>query len=293
MVRINIKTGDIIEKQEFSGGNPEKQLQTYVEKFLYKFFQCYLLKSFYKIPSGEIDTLAITEDGIPCIIEYKHKIEDTILNQIVFYYDWLKQRSTKYEFERIVNETDTTRSFKVDWSKIRLICIAKEYSKWDISLIKHLDTEIECWTYSYHKNELDVHLDPIINQFKKQKSYGEKILQIKEITLEDHRNKASAEGKELLDTLRENIFKLGDNIEEGYTPDYIKYVVNTTFLEVHVRKNWLIVRLRVNEKTFKDPKKLAKDISHRKWSLTREMKLRNSTELIYSLSLIRQAYEHQ
>ncbi len=27
MVRINLKTGDIIKKQEFKGGNPEKQLQ--------------------------------------------------------------------------------------------------------------------------------------------------------------------------------------------------------------------------------------------------------------------------
>ena len=293
MVRLNIKTGEIIEKQEFSGGNPERQLQTYVEKHLNKFFQCHLLKSFYLLPSGEIDTLAITEDGVPCIIEYKHKKEDTILNQIIFYYDWLKQRSTKFEFERIVNETDSTKNLKVDWSKLRLICVAKEYSKWDISLIKHLDTDIECWAYSYHKNELDIHLDPIINQFKRQKSYGEKSPSVKEITLEDHRNKASAEEKELLDKLREGIFKLGDNIDEGFTPEYIKYVVNTTFSSVHVRKNWLIIHLRVNEKIFKDPKKLAKDISHRNWSVTREMKIKNMTDLNYALSLIKQAYEYQ
>jgi hypothetical protein len=172
MVRINIKTGEVIEKQEFSGGQPERQLQKYLENYLQKFFNCYYLKSFYKIPSGEIDTLALTEDGYPCIIEYKHKKEDTILNQIVFYYDWLKQRSTKFEYERIVKENDMTKNIKVDWSKIRLICVAKEYSKWDISLIKHLDTDIECWAYSYHKNELDVHLDPIINQHKKQRSSG-------------------------------------------------------------------------------------------------------------------------
>jgi CRP-like cAMP-binding protein len=53
------------------------------------FFQSHHLKSFYKIPGGEIDTLAITEDGKPCIIEYKHKVDDKIINQIVFYYDWL------------------------------------------------------------------------------------------------------------------------------------------------------------------------------------------------------------
>ena len=293
MVRINIKTGNIIEKQEFKGDNPERQLQSYIEKHLNNFLNCHFLKSFYKIPSGEIDTLAITEDGIPCIIEYKHKKEETILNQIVFYYDWLQQRSTKFEFERIVKENKTTKDLKVDWSKIRLICIAEEYSKWDISLIKHLDTEIECWTYTYHKDELEVHLDPIINQFKKQKAYGNKSPQIKEMTLEDHRNKANEQGKLLLDKLRERVLKLGNDITEGFTPEYIKYVVNTAFLGVHVRKNWLVIQLRVNEKTFKDPKRLTKDISSRKWSVTREMKIINVEELEYAMSLIKQAYEYQ
>jgi len=290
MTRVNLKSGKVIKPQEFQGGNPEKQLQGYIEKHINQFFQCHFLKSPYKIPGGEIDTLAITEDGNPCIIEYKHKTEDTILNQIVFYYDWMMQRSTKFEFERVVKENDATKNLNVDWSKIRLICVAKEYSKWDISLIKHLDTEIECWTYSYHEDELDVHLDPIINQ--KQKVYSGKQAG-KEITLEDHRNRADKEGKILLDKLREGIFKLGDDITEGYTPNYIKYFVKNTFLGLHIRKKWLIIQLRVDEKTFKDPQKLAKDISNREWTVTREMKIKNMDELIYALNLIKQAYQTQ
>lgn len=293
MARINIKTGKIIERQEFTGSNPEQQLQSYIEKHLNQFFHCYFLKNFFKIPGGEIDTLAITEDGMPCIIEYKHKKEETILNQIVFYYDWLKERSTKFEFERIVKENEITKNLVVDWSKIRLICIAKEYSKWDISLIRHLDSDIECCTYAYHKDELDVHLDPIISQFKKQKFYNNKLSSVKEITLEDHRNKATPEGKLLLDKLREGIFKLGDDITEGYTPEYIRYVVNTIFSEIHVKKKWLIVYLRVNEATFNDPKGLARDISHLKFSVTRKVKITNIDELNYTLTLIKQAYGHQ
>ena len=292
MARINLKTGKIIKPQEFSGGNPEHQLQKYIESYLNQFFQCYFLKSFYKIPSGEIDTLAITEDGNPCIIEYKHKKEDTILNQIVFYYDWLMQRPTKFEFERIVKENEATKKIDVDWSKIRLICIAKEYSNWDISLIKHLDTEIECYTYTYHEDELDIHLDPIVNQFKKQKSYNGKQTD-KEPTLEDHRNRADKEGKELLDKLRNEVLKIGDDVEEGYAPNYIKYFVKTTFLAVHIRRKWLVIGLRVNEKTFKDPKKLTKDISHLGFTTSREMKIDSMDKLNYALTLIKQAYENQ
>jgi len=292
MARINLKTGKIIKPQEFSGGNPEHQLQKYIENYLNQFFHCYFLKSFYKIPSGEIDTLAITEDGNPCIIEYKHKKKDTILNQIVFYYDWLMQRSTKFEFERIVKENEGTKNIDVDWSKLHLICVAKEYSNWDINLIKHLDTEIRCYTYAYHENELDVHLDPMVNQFKKQKNNTGKQLN-KEITLEYHRNKADKETKDFLDRLREGVFKMGDDIEEGYAPNYIKYFVNTTFLVIHIRKKWLLIELRVDEKSFKDPKKLAKDISNRNWTTTREMKIKNIEELKYAFNLIKQAYKTQ
>lgn len=292
MARINLKTGKIIKPQVFSGGNPERQLQKYIESYLNQFFQCYFLKSFYKIPSGEIDTLAITEDGNPCIVEYKHKQEDTVLNQIVFYYDWLMQRPTKFEFERIVKENDATKKIDVDWSKIRLICVAKQYSNRDISLIKHLDAEIECYSYTYHEDELDIQLDPIVNQFKKQKVYNSKQAN-KEITLENHRNKADKEGKILLDKLRDEIFKMGDDVKEGYAPNYIKYFVKTTFLGVHVKRKWLVIQLRVNEKTFNDPKKFAKNISHYGFTVSREMKIDSMDKLNYALNLIKQAYETQ
>ncbi len=292
MTRINLKTGKVIKPQEFRDGNPEHQLQKCVEKHLSQFFQCHYLKSFYKIPSGEIDTLAITEDGNPCVIEYKHKQDNAILNQIVFYYDWLMQRSTKFEFERIVKETEATKKTEVDWSKIRLICIAREYSNWDMSLIKHLDTEIECYRYVCHENELDIHLDPIVNQFKKQKSNTGKQLN-KEITLENHRNKAGKECKILLDELRKRIFSLGENITEGYAPNYIKYSVKTNFAEVHVRKNWLIIAFKIDKNNFKDPKKLSKDISHLGFAMKREIKIKNSKELSDAFGLIKQAYQTQ
>lgn len=292
MTRINLKTGKLIKPQQFKGGNPERQLQLYVEKNLRGFLKCHFLKNFYNIPGGEIDTLAITEDGVPCIIEYKHKQEDRILNQIVFYYDWLSQKSTKFEFERIVKENEATKDLNIDWSDIRLICIAETYSKWDISLIKHLDTAIECRTYVYHEDELDI-LEPIFNQSGKQKSHENKQATIKEMTLEDHRNKASESGKKLLDNFREKILELGNDITEGYTPEYIKYTVNTNFLEIHTKRKWLIITFKPNERKFLDPKKRAKDIASRKWSQTREMKIENEEDINYAVGLVKQAYDYQ
>ncbi len=295
MPRVNLKTGKIIEEEKFKSKTPEKELQKYVEKHLNLFFHSYLLKSFYKIPGGEIDTLAITEDGKPCIIEYKHQNDEKIINQIIFYYDWLQERSTKYEFERIVKENELTADLKVDWSEVRLITVAKKYSKWDISLIKHLDTKIECYSYSYHKDELDIHLDPIINQYKKKvtTSSGRNGGGIKTYTLDDHRERASKEFKPYFDKFRNEVLNLGEDIEEGFVPEYIKYVVNTTFLELKVRKNWLVLQLRVDKENFKDPKNLSKDISQRGWSVTREVRYDKNTSLKDIMNIVKQAYDYQ
>lgn len=292
MPRVNLKSGKIIAEQQFKSKTPEKELQKYIEKHLNLFFQSYHLKSFYQMPGGEIDTLAVTEEGKPCIIEYKHTNDEKVINQIVFYYDWLQERSTKYEFERIVKENKDTSELIVDWSEVRLITVAKKYSKWDTSLIKHLDTKIECYSYSYHKDELDIHLDPIINQHKKL-THTSGGIGGNNITLDYHRDKLDDNFKPYFDKFRNDILNLGDNIEEGYTPEYIKYVISTTFLTIKVAKNHLRVDLRINKDNFKDPKNITTDISKRKWSLTRELQYYKSSNLNDILNLIKQAYEYQ
>lgn len=277
---------------EFRGKNPEKQLQKYVEKYLNEFFNAYYLRSEYQIPSARIDTLAITSDGNPMIIEYKHKNDKSILNQTVYYYDWLQKKSTKYEFETLVKKNEKTKELVVDWNKIKLVCIAKDYSKWEISLINHLDTRIECYIYTYHKNELDIHLDPIIYRATEIKPSPSKS-GTEEPTLETHMNKGNERTKKLLQHLREKIFKLGDDIQEGYTPGYIKYFVDVKFMELHVRKKRLLLLLRVNEKHFKDPKNMTKDISHRGWPYKREVYYEKEEDLKDILALIKQAYEYR
>lgn len=113
------------------------------------------------------------------------------------------------------------------------------------------------------------------------------------LTLEYHRDYAGDQTKEIFDELRERILELGEDVKEGYTPEYVKYFVNTTFVALHVRKNWLILHLRVDESSFKDPKKIAKDISHLGWSTTRQLKVTDKSEIPYAMQLIKQAYEYQ
>ena len=55
------------------------------------------------VHGGRIDTLGIDEDGTPVIIEYKRSINENVINQGLFYLDWLMDH--RKEFQWLVLET--------------------------------------------------------------------------------------------------------------------------------------------------------------------------------------------
>jgi predicted transport protein len=75
---------------------------------------------------------------------------------------------------------------------------------------------------------------------------------------------------------------------------YISNIRESVYLSaVFVKKQWLIIQLRVDESNFEDPLNLTKDISHRGWSVTRELKVGKDTKVDDIMHLFRQAYEYQ
>ena len=70
----------------------EKRLQALVEKSLGQTFNCRLVASEFSTGAthaGRIDTLALSEDNNPVIIEYKKVEASDLINQSLFYASWL------------------------------------------------------------------------------------------------------------------------------------------------------------------------------------------------------------
>ena len=83
----------------------EKSLQTTMENQLETFLGVRFLASEYgtgKTHGGRIDTLGIDENGCPVIIEYKRALNENVINQGLFYLDWLLDH--KAEFKWLVME---------------------------------------------------------------------------------------------------------------------------------------------------------------------------------------------
>ena len=84
----------------------EKSLQTLIEKHLEVFLGVRFLASEYatgKAHKGRIDTLGIDENGCPIIIEYKRALNENVINQGLYYLDWLLDH--KGEFTLLVQKS--------------------------------------------------------------------------------------------------------------------------------------------------------------------------------------------
>ncbi|MHC1598791.1 MAG: PDDEXK family nuclease, partial [Candidatus Methanofastidiosia archaeon] len=131
----------------------EKELQTLVESNLKEIFNCKFIASEFSTGSvhgGRIDTLALSEDNNPVIIEYKVVESSQLINQSLYYLSWLFDHRGDYEIavQKALNGNDTT----IDWSSIRVICIAPDYKKYDLHAVEVMGSNIELWQYRYFEN---------------------------------------------------------------------------------------------------------------------------------------------
>ncbi|CAN5405504.1 hypothetical protein BH23BAC3_BH23BAC3_25140 [soil metagenome] len=86
-----------------SSAKIEKSLQEQIEANLETYLGVRFLASEYPTGinhGGRIDTLGIDENGSPVIIEYKRTMNENVINQGLFYLDWLFDH--KAEFELLV-----------------------------------------------------------------------------------------------------------------------------------------------------------------------------------------------
>ena len=134
----------------------EKTLQTLIESHLEIFLGVQFLVSEYstgKTHGGRIDTLGIDENGSPVIIEYKRAVNENVINQGLFYLDWLMDH--KGEFELLVmRKLGNTIADAIDWSTPRLLCIASDFTKYDEHAIGQINRNIELIRYRRYGEEL-------------------------------------------------------------------------------------------------------------------------------------------
>jgi predicted transport protein len=104
-----------------------------------------------KIHSGRIDTLGLDENNCPVIVEYKRAVNQNVINQGLFYLDWLMDH--RGDFEMLVQKRLGT-GVSVDWSAPRVVCVAADFTDFDKHAVRQIIKNIELMRYRHYGDDL-------------------------------------------------------------------------------------------------------------------------------------------
>ncbi|SKA92816.1 hypothetical protein SAMN05428976_12312 [Clostridium sp. USBA 49] len=229
----------------------ERELQTLIEQNMSTFFGVTFLKTEYITSNGgRIDSLGIDENNCPVIFEYKRASNENVINQGLFYLDWLLDH--KADFELLVMKTlGKEFSDKLDWSMPRLICIAGDFTKYDEYAVKQINRNIDLIRYKKFGDELL--LFDLINSNVatpiKDTTIEKVVKQSTDKTFDEQLESTSNNLRELYYSIRDYILALGDDVTENKLKLYsaFKKIKNIACIEVRMKSIMLYLRLNPDE----------------------------------------------
>ncbi|MDK2801098.1 MAG: hypothetical protein PWQ70_2717 [Clostridiales bacterium] len=230
----------------------EKSIQTLIENNLQTFFGITFLASEYstgKNHGGRIDSLGIDENYCPVILEYKRALNENVINQGLFYLDWLMDH--KAEFKLLVMEKlGKDIADKIEWSMPRLLCIAGDFTKFDEYAVKQINRNIEL--IRYKKYEDDLILFELVNATTASQTTivsddGTTKPNVYK-TVTENLQQADKELQDMYYSVRDFILNLGDDIQEKVLKYYIafKKIRNFACVEVYPKSKTILMYLNIN-----------------------------------------------
>ncbi|WP_412486028.1 DUF5655 domain-containing protein [Shewanella chilikensis] len=134
----------------------ERDLQQLIESNMEAFLGVQFLATEYKTGKthrGRIDSLGLDENGCPVIIEYKRHTNENVINQGLFYLDWLLDHQA--EFQLLVMKTlENEAAESIEWEGTRLLCIAGDFTKYDEHAVQQINRNIELLRYKLFADDL-------------------------------------------------------------------------------------------------------------------------------------------
>ena len=255
----------------------EKRLQALIEKSLGQTFNCRFVASEFSTGAthaGRIDTLALSEENNPVIIEYKKVESSDLINQSLFYLSWLNDHRGDFEIvaRRAIPEV------AVDWSDIRVICLAPNYKRYDLHAVSVMGANIELWRYRLFENSC-LYLEEIYRKAIRTTpdtadatmknpvmvAAGKKAAITRataSYTVDQHFEGKPERVRELAQKVREFITGLDNAIEEVPKKYYIAYKISQNIASMWVGNKEVAIYLKLDPKEIKPALDIVRDVSN-------------------------------
>lgn len=269
--KMTDQTLSVVEQTNFSF---EKELQGLVEKNLETLFGCRFVATEFSTGSehaGRIDTLALSEENNPVIIEYKKVASSSLITQSLFYLNWISDH--RGDFEIAVQKALGT-DVSVDWSDVRVICLAPDYKKYDLHAVQVMGANIELWKYRLFADGI-FHLEDVFQSAKAVSpespaknpimvEAGKKAEQTRSTgnySMEEHFQGKPGKIQELARAVKDYICDLDSAIEEVPKKFYIAYKISKNIVCMEIKNRNVKLFVKLDPATVQNPPATFRDVS--------------------------------
>lgn len=248
---FNIK-GDVKEYQS-STVTLEKELQTIIEQNMETFFGVTFLATEYPTTDGgRMDSIGIDENHCPVIFEYKRSIKDNVINQGLFYLNWLLDHKDSFKV-LVIEKQGLDAADNIDWSMPRVICVAGDFTKYDESAIKQMNRNISLIRYKKFGEDLlmfeQVNENIAATVIEDNCSIAATKSKGGQKSFVEKKKDASTEILTLYEDIRNYVLSLGDDITENQLKYYVAFKKIKNIVCVEILKNHLTLYLKLDANT--------------------------------------------
>ncbi|NPD69784.1 DUF91 domain-containing protein (plasmid) [Lichenicola cladoniae] len=234
----------------------ERSLQTLFERNLEGLLGVRFLASEYRTTNGRIDTLGVDENFCPVIIEYKRASNENVINQGLFYLDWLMDHRRDFAW-LVMERYGKDEAAKVEWSAPRLICIAGDFTRYDEHAVKQISRNIELIRYRRFDDDLLL-LDLVTTTAStvvarpdlaiEDAGVSSGVIPAKYKSVTEYLADADAGLTDLFESTRALLRAIGDDVQERTLKNYFAFtrLKNFACVEIKPTARKLLVYLKVD-----------------------------------------------
>ena len=304
-------SGDNAEELSGRSALVERELHNLMEKHMECFLGIRFLAHEYGTGQnhrGRIDSLGLDQNNCPVIIEYKRHTNENVINQGLYYLDWLLDHRAEFQL-LVMGRFGKEIADEIEWSGTRVLCVAGDFTKFDEHAVAQIGRNIELIRYKYFGD--DLLLLEWVNPVQETKYSRNPPTESRQSSdIEDHIDSPagteenvtpfakhfatmSPEMKMLYEELHSFIMPLGDDISVKELRLYQAFSRLKNFLSLLPMKQGLKVWLHINPDTVTLEKGFCRDVRNLgHWGTgDLEVYIRTKDDLVRAKPLIERAYQ--
>lgn len=275
-IKVFKLTSDAPQEMQGSSVALEKSLQNLIEQNMETFLGVRFLATEYytgRVHNGYIDSLGIDENGCPVIIEYKRSLNENVINQGLYYLDWLMDHKAEFEL-LVMKQHGKEASENIEWPSPRLLCIAGDFTRYDEHAVQQINRNIELIRYRKYGSELlllelvnaiTATTVPTGTGLTKRPPAPKPTTpptkgQYKTVT--EYQEQASDQLRDLFGALKDYLLALGDDVQIKTLKYYFafKRIKNFACVEIHPWYERLVVFVKVDPDTVEVKEGFTRDV---------------------------------